>query len=87
VEAAAVPIMADGNPVVSDICCRTADRNSSNHGGFGQNVLFNNGGVVWEASADVGPDHRNIWTVGSPPILQYNGTQEPHHWSSVFLVP
>ncbi|MGC8560998.1 MAG: hypothetical protein ACP5O1_10005 [Phycisphaerae bacterium] len=87
VEAEMVPIMADANPIVCEFCSRTADANSVNHGGYGQNVLFNDGGVVWETSADVGPDHHNIWTVGDPAILQYNGTQEPRHWSSVFLVP
>lgn len=87
VEAGTVPIMADANPIIYDLACRSADANSHNHGGYGQNVLFNDGSVIWETSANVGPDHHNIWTVGNPPILQYNGTQEPHHWSSVFLVP
>jgi hypothetical protein len=87
IEAETVPIMADANPIVCDFCSRTADANSVNHGGYGQNVLFNNGSVIWETSADVGPDQHDIWTVGTPPILQYNGTQEPRHWSSVFLVP
>ncbi len=86
-EAATVPIMADANPVVYETVCRKATINSINHGGVGQNVLFNDGSVVWETSADVGPDHRNIWTVGNPPVLQYNGTQEPRHRDSVFLVP
>lgn len=86
-EATTVPIMADSNPVVYETLCRNATINSVNHGGVGQNVLFNDGSVVWETSADVGPDHHNIWTVGNPPVLQYNGTQEPRHRYSVFLVP
>jgi hypothetical protein len=86
-ESQTVPIMADANPIVMDTYCPNIAMDSPNHGGDGQNVLFNDGGVIWEASANVGPNHHSIWTIGNPPTVLYNGTQEPHHRSSVFLVP
>lgn len=87
VESETVPIMADENPIVLDAYCQNVAVNSPNHGGTGQNVLFNDGSAIWETSADVGPDHHSIWTLGNPPVMQYNGTQEPRHRYSVFLVP
>jgi hypothetical protein len=51
--------------------------NSPNHGGFGQNVLYGDGRVSWQASPFVGTDRDNIYTrdfskdqePGSDPVL------------------
>lgn len=82
-----IPVMADANPVVCQTAGCTPNSNSENHGGMGQNVLFSSGNVVWETTADVGPHHNNIFTLGNPPEVVYNGTEEPHTQSDVFLVP
>ncbi len=86
-ESDTVPVMADANPIVYEPYCCNVSINSVNHGGAGQNVLFNTGSVIWETTADVGPGHHNIWTVGEPPVVQYNGTEEPRHRYRAFLVP
>jgi len=51
-----VPIAADRSPSADG-----AERNSPNHGGSGQNVLYYNGYVRWQATPDCGLEGDNIW--------------------------
>jgi hypothetical protein len=50
------PLLADHRPDVTG-----SDDNSPNHGGYGQNVLYNNGNVRWCTNPYNGPDRDNIY--------------------------
>ena len=82
-----VAIMADRNPLFYDGGVRQVNVNSWNHARRGQNVLYDDGGVFWTRTPDVGPRHDNIWTLGNPPILVYSGMEEPTSRYDIILVP
>ncbi len=84
-----VAVLADRNPLFRGYEVRDlrVNANSWNHGRRGQNVLYDDGSVLWTQTPDVGPDHDNIWTIGSPPIRNYTGMEEPKSPNDIILVP
>lgn len=84
-------VMADRNPVFAAALARPGveETNSLNHGGLGSYVLRADIVVTWETSPNIGPDHDNIWTLGSGkerPII-YQGTEVPADANDVFVCP
>lgn len=82
-----VAVLADRNPLFSGAGTHNVNANSWNHTRRGQNVLYDDGSVIWTQSPDVGPDHDNIWSIGSPPIRAYTGVEEPQSPHDIILVP
>ena len=65
------------------------NKNSANHGGHGNYVLRADSSVTWETSPNIGPDHDNIWTLGSGKDRQlvYKGTEVPANAKDVIVCP
>ncbi len=82
-----IVVLADSNPLFAGRSVTSAQFNSFNHGGGGQNILYNNGRVRWATTPDVGPNRHNIWTIGNPPRLHYTGREEPASPNDIILVP
>ncbi len=82
-----IAVLADRNPLFVTSPAGTGEANSPNHAGQGQNVLFDDGSVHWSKSPDVGPDHDNIWTIGSARRVRYTGLEEPADPNDIILVP
>jgi hypothetical protein len=82
-------ILADKNPVIPNFETGSDRRNSTNHGGKGNYILRADASVTWEISPDVGPDHDNIWTIGSGKDrhTRYSGTEQPATVKDVFVCP
>ncbi len=57
--ASLIAVVADQPP--DDVLAGDLDRNSPNHYGAGQNVLYSDGGVRWHRSRVVGPDDRDVF--------------------------
>lgn len=57
--ASLIAVVADQPP--DDALLGDVDRNSPNHFGAGQNVLYSDGGVRWHRSRIVGPDDRDVY--------------------------
>ncbi|MGC8623909.1 MAG: hypothetical protein ACP5VQ_01425 [Phycisphaerae bacterium] len=82
-----IAILADRNPLFYGAYPQPINVNSWNHNQRGQNVLYDDGRVVWTRSPDVGPRHDNIWTIGAPPLRTYRGVEEPTSPYDIILVP
>jgi hypothetical protein len=82
-----IVVLADSNPLFSGRNVTSAQFNSFNHGGVGQNILYNNGCVRWATTPNVGPNQHNIWAIGNPPRLHYTGREEPTSPNEIILVP
>jgi hypothetical protein len=83
-------VLADKNPVFGDIVRPEWDqKNSFNHDGRGTYVLRADDSASWELTPNIGPDHDNIWTLGSgkerPAV--YTGREVPANRADVFLCP
>ena len=50
-----------GQPILADVVWPGDNGNSANHGGKGQNVLFNGGNVRWCTTRNVGPNGDDIY--------------------------
>ena len=57
--ASRIPVVADQPP--PDALLGDVDRNSPNHFGAGQNVLYSDGAVRWHRSRLVGPEDRDVY--------------------------
>jgi prepilin-type processing-associated H-X9-DG protein len=80
-------ILADANPIFK-AGCKSISENSPNHGGKGSMVLYADGSARWQQSAEIGPNHDNIWTVAEKPTLVgYTYTEAPQSVLDVFLSP
>ncbi len=82
-----IAILADRNPLFYGRHPQRINSNSWNHNRRGQNVLYDDGRVMWTLSPDVGPRHDNIWTIGNPPLRTYSGVEEPTCPYDIILVP
>ncbi len=81
-------VLADRNPLFAPEHRRSNPMtNSPNHGGAGQNILCANGTVSWTTSPNVGPIGDNIWTLGRPCEVVYNGTEVSHTRRDIILSP
>jgi len=83
-------VLADKNPVfVNTSHAGTEEHNSANHDGKGSYVVRADASVTWEISPNIGPDHDNIWTLGSGKDRQivYKGTEIPASVKDVFVCP
>lgn len=83
-------MMADRNPVFAALARPgSEEKNSQNHGGQGNNVMRADATVTWEITPDIGPNHDNIWTLGSGKDRQthYLGTEVPADVNDVFVCP
>jgi hypothetical protein len=84
-------ILADKNPLfVVNNRTVSSDKNSPNHGGYGQYCLRADRSVTWETNPNVGPAKDNIWTVSTSPnqrLLTYTGTETPTNPNDIFLAP
>jgi hypothetical protein len=78
--ASLIAVVADQPP--DDVLLGDVDRNSPNHYGAGQNVLYSDGGVRWHRSRMVAPDDRDVF-------LNNERKMEPglHEHDSVILPP
>ena len=83
-------VLADKNPVFGDLVrAELSQSNSPNHAGKGNYVLCADGSVSWFTSPNVGPDHDNIWTIGTgnDRLAVYTGREVPVGAKDVFLCP
>ncbi|HVT82294.1 MAG TPA: hypothetical protein VHM90_16750 [Phycisphaerae bacterium] len=83
-------VMTDRNPLFADPTKKfNINANSENHDGHGNNVLHGDGAVTWATSPNIGPNHDNIWTIGSgnDRILAYKGTETPLSLIDVIVCP
>ncbi len=86
----AAVILTDRNPLFADGATITsANINSNNHDGRGNNVLHADGSVNWATSPNIGPANDNIWTIGDGKdrLLSYNGTETPASLADVIVCP
>jgi prepilin-type processing-associated H-X9-DG protein len=87
-------IVADMSPVFEtlpspsepiNISDELLKRNSANHSGRGQNVLFCDGSVQFVKSRKVGPSLDDIFTIQN--TIAYQGTEMPSSEADAFLAP
>lgn len=57
--ASLIAVVADQPP--QDVHLGVLDRNSPNHGGSGQNVLYSDGGVRWHSNRRISPDDLDLY--------------------------
>lgn len=84
------PIFADydsGNPTVLDLSLHQEllNRNSANHAGRGQNLLFGDGHVRFSTKRHVGLHEDDIFTLND--ILQYDGDEQPSAEHDILHAP
>jgi hypothetical protein len=83
-------ILADKNPAFGDIVRPEWDqKNSFNHDGNGTYVLRADDSASWEVTPNIGPNHDNIWSIGSGKehLVIYTGRELPASLADVFLCP
>ncbi len=88
-DAVHIPIVADENPLFVgrrfNRLPNPLEANSLAHRGTGQNVLLNDGRVVWIVPPVYDPYRDNIYTAGQ--ATDYEGTEAPVCATDAFLVP
>jgi hypothetical protein len=87
-------VLGDRNPLFDpaaalDPQSNDPQSNSANHARHGNYLVRADGSVTWETSPNVGPNHDNIWTLGTGPqyLTAYAGTETPASPNDVFLCP
>ena len=92
-----IPIGSDQNPVFADydsqkptildlsVNRELLSKNSPNHGGRGQNLLYGDGHVRFSPSRLVGLNEDDIFTLND--ILQYDGDEQPITESDILHAP
>ena len=92
-----IPIGSDQNPLFADydsqkqtildlsVNRELLSRNSPNHGGRGQNLLYGDGHVRFSNSRLVGLNEDDIFTLND--ILQYDGDEQPSTDSDILHAP
>ena len=82
-------ILADRSPLFDEGGKVTAEqaqaKNSDNHGGSGQSVLYLDAHVEWADNSNVGVNEDNIYLVRG--VHEYTGTETPADPTDSFLLP